>query len=34
MTSGHRAFLLFEPASTLNRGIVQNERTVARLDQI
>ena len=26
--------LLFEPASTLNTGNVQNERTVARLDRI
>ena len=26
--------LLFEPASTLNTGNVQNERTVAKLDHI
>jgi hypothetical protein len=26
--------LLFEPATTLNTGNVQNERTVARLDRI
>jgi hypothetical protein len=26
--------LLFEPASTLNTGNVQNERTVAQLDRI
>ncbi len=26
--------LLFEPASTLNTGNVQNERTVAHLDRI
>ena len=27
-------FLLFEPASTLNTGNIQNERTVAQLDRI
>ena len=34
VADGEAEVLLFEPASTLNTGNVQNERTVAQLDRI